>query len=187
MGKLARNVVLLAKIQPSAGIDPVPTAGLNAILARNLTVNPIVAEFAQRDNIQPYLGNQGSVNVSCYATIGFEVELQGSGAAGTAPKFGPLLRACAFAETITASVSAVYNPITTGHEKVTFYYYLDGILYKMTDAKGTVALVLDARGIPVMRYSFTGYYSTALSHHWQSIKRTHQPLHCMVTRQKHNH
>jgi hypothetical protein len=159
MSKLSRNVLLLAKIQPVAGTDPVPTAAANAMLAGNLTFNAIEAAFADRDIIKPYFGNRGQVLISSHTTISFDVELQSAGAAGTAPKFGPLLRACAFAETISPGVSVAYAPVTNSQEFVTFWFYLDGILFKMTDSKGTVSLDVSAGGIPKMSFSFTGLFS----------------------------
>lgn len=160
MSKLMRNAVLLCKLQPIAGSDAVPTGPLNAIMAMNISAQPISAEFAKRNNIKPYMGNMGSVPVAVYAEISFEVELAGAGAAGTAPKYGTLLRGSAFAETISAGVSVSYAPVTSAQEAVTLYYNLDGILFKMTDAKGTVAFGLSAKGIPVMKYRFIGLYST---------------------------
>jgi hypothetical protein len=159
MSKFTRNALLLAKIQPVAGTDSVPTAAVNAMLASNVQINAIEAQFAERDNIKPYFGNNGKVLISADSTISFDVEIQSAGAAGTAPKFGPLLRACAFAETINAAVSAVYAPVTNSQEFVTLYFYLDGLLFKMTDAKGTVSLDLSAGVIPKMKYSFTGFFS----------------------------
>ena len=159
MSKLYQNVLLLAKIQPAIDTDPVPTAALNAILASNVVFNPIQADFAERNNMQNYLGNQGKILTSQYASISFDVELAGSGAAGTAPKYGPLLRACAMAETTVVSTSVAYNPITTGHEMVTLHFFLDGLKFVFINAKGNVSFKLDARGIPVMSYSFTGSYT----------------------------
>ncbi|MGW8391119.1 phage tail tube protein [Pseudoduganella sp. HUAS MS19] len=160
MAKKSRNAVLLVKIQPVAGTDAAPTGAANAIMAMNISAQPVTAEFAKRNNIKPYLGNMGSVPVAIHAEINFEVEMAGAGAAGTAPKYGPLLRACAFSETITAGTSAVYAPVSNAMEFATIYYNLDGILYKMTDAKGTVSFELNAKGIPVMKFKFIGMYST---------------------------
>lgn len=153
-------MALLAKIQPTIDTDPIPTAGANAILAGNFTINAIEAEFADRFNIQAYLGNAGKVQISQKTTCSFDVELASPGAAGTAPKFATLLRACAMAETLTASTSAVYNPISLSHEMATIYYYLDGILFKMLNAKGTVALNMDAGTIPKLTFTFTGSFSS---------------------------
>jgi hypothetical protein len=102
----------------------------------------------------------GSVPVAIHAEISFEVELAGAGAAGTAPKYGVLLRGAAFSETITAGTSVAYAPVSNSMEFVTLHYNLDGVLYKMTDAKGTVSFELNAKGIPVMKFKFIGLYST---------------------------
>lgn len=160
MSKSNRNAVLLFKIQPIANTDAAPTGPLNAMMAMNISAQPVSAEFAKRNNIKPYFGNMGSVPVAIHSEITFEVELAGSGAAGTAPKFAPLLRACAFSETISAGVSAVYAPVTAAQEAATLYYNLDGILVKILDAKGTVSFGLSSKGIPVMKFKFLGLYST---------------------------
>lgn len=160
MAKLMRNMLLLAKIETVSGTDSVPTAALNSILARGIAPTPVNAEFADRDLIRPYFGATGQVQVSSYSSIEFEVELAGAGAAGTVPKYAPLLRACGFAETVSAGVKVDYAPLTTNQQSVTIYCFLDGIRHVMTGCKGSVSFSLSARGIPVMRYTFTGFSAT---------------------------
>jgi hypothetical protein len=160
MSKLMRNVLLTAKIEVTPGTDPTPTAAANSILARAGNPRPLVAEFEDRDNIQPYFGNAGKVLTAQYSQCDFEVECASAGAAGTAPKFGPLLRACGFDEEIVVDTSVAYTPITTGQESITMYWYLDGLLHKMTYCKGNVSLGLNSRSIPVLRFTFTGLHST---------------------------
>lgn len=160
MAKVMRNVLLLAKLEVTAGTDPVPTAAANSILCRVTNPQPVVAQFADRNIVRPYFGNAGKVQVSNYSEMEIEVELASAGAAGTAPKYGPLLQACAFSETISAGVSVTYAPVTTGLKTVTIYYYLDGVFHKMLNCRGDVTFELSAGGIPVMRYKFTGFYST---------------------------
>jgi hypothetical protein len=157
---LAKSAVLLAKIQPTANTDALPTGALNSMMVSNLSVQPVTAEFAKRNNIKPYLGNMGSVPVAIHSEINFEIEMSGAGAAGTAPKYAPLLRACAMAETLVASTTAAYSPITNGQEAVTMYYNVGGLLFKITDAKGSVAYSLNGKGIPVLKFKFFGLYST---------------------------
>lgn len=160
MAKLMRNMLLMVKIQPVANTDAAPTPAINSILARGIAPTPINAEFADRNLIKPYFGNTGQVQVQSYSMIEFEVELAGAGAAGTAPKYGPLLRACAFSETISAGVKVDYAPITSAQEAVTIHCYLDGLKYALTDCKGTVSFGLSAKGIPVMKYKFIGFAIT---------------------------
>lgn len=160
MSKIVRNALLLAKAQPTLDTDPVATPAANAMLAGNITIQAIEAEFAGRNNIQPYFGNQGDVLVAQYSTISFEVELASAGAAGTAPKWAPLILACAFAETLTVSVSAAYAPITSGATPmVALTFFLDGLKFLLLNAKGTVEFKLNARSIPTMMFTFTGSFA----------------------------
>jgi hypothetical protein len=100
MSLLFRKRAILAKIETTYGVDPVPTGGANAILMSNITVSPMEMNLAQRNNIKAYLGNNPSVLAAIYAKVSFDVEVAGSGVAGTAPGYGPLLRACAMSETL---------------------------------------------------------------------------------------
>lgn len=232
MSLLTRNRTLLAKIESVYGTDPTPTGSANAMLVKNLEVQPLSAELVSRDLIVPYLGNSDTLIAARFATINFEVEMAGSGAAGTAPAYGPLLRACGFAQslpqitissltrtsgtatadcasahglttgdvvtiagatesqyngTFTVTVTdtdsftypvtgspstpatgtpvlktkAVYTPISTGFESVTFYFNVDGVLHKALGARGSVAFSITSRQIPVFRFSFTGLYGVA--------------------------
>lgn len=158
MAKSIRKTLLLAKIQLTAGTDPVPTGPLNAILLRNVTATPLSAEFVERALLRPYMGNAGQIATTQYAQIEGEVELAGSGTAGKAPAWGPLLRGCGFAETVTAGTDTRYAPVSDNFERLTLYYYLDGLLHKILDARGTVSFDLTAKGIPFMRFRFMGAY-----------------------------
>jgi len=160
MAKSMKNLVLLAKQEVTTGVDPVPTPAANAILVRGFTPQLINAEFVERNLIKGSKGNFGSLATGVHRSFEFEVELAGSGAAGTAPKWAPLLMACGFNETLVASTTATYAPISTGDTTVTMYGYLDGLLFKLTAAKGTVSFDLNAKQIPVMKFKFIGEYST---------------------------
>jgi hypothetical protein len=159
MAKSVRNALLLAKAQPTVDVDPTATAGANAILAGNVTIQAIEAEFADRSNIQPYFGNQGSVAISQKSTISFDVELAGAGALGTVPGYAPLLKACAFGETINAGVSVVYAPITAAIPMVAITFFMDGLKFLLLNARGNVEFALSARGIPMMKYTYTGSFA----------------------------
>lgn len=159
MSKLMRNVLLLAKIEVTPGTDPVPTAAANAMLARTIGAQPVTAEFADRDNIKPYFGSSGKVQASNHSKIDFEIELASAGAAGTAPAYGPLLQGCAFSETINVATDVIYAPITTAPKTVTIYYYLDGLLHKMTNCRGDVSFELNSKSIPIAKFTFTGLFN----------------------------
>lgn len=161
MSKSMKNMLLLAVAQAGLGTPGVPTAGANAILVRAFTPSVVEAEFVERTLIRPYKGNAGSLAVGVHRMFEFEIELASSGAAGTAPKWAPLVKACGFSETLSAGVSATYNLVTDGEPWLTFYGYLDGVLFKITDAKCDVSLELNSKQIPVMKFKALGEYSPA--------------------------
>lgn len=152
------NMVLLAMKQTAKGTPAAPTPALNAILCRGLTPQLIKGKFVERNLIKGSKGNQGALFTSEHREFDLEVELAGSGAAGTAPKFGVLLKGCDMSETITAATSVVYQPHGALGDYLTLFAYMDGVLFKMSDAKGTVSFGLNAEEIPVMKYKFIGKY-----------------------------
>lgn len=158
-GKLMRNVVIAIKEETTYGTDIVPTSLANSILARVSDAQPVVAEFAERNNIRPYLGSSGKVAVSFHSEITVEFEMAGAAAAGTVPGWAALLKACGFGETVVASTSVTYKPVSTNFKSVSIYYYLDGLLHKMIGAMGNASFSLNARGIPMVTCKFTGLYS----------------------------
>jgi hypothetical protein len=159
MPLLTRKRVILAKIETTYGTDPTPTGAANAILVRNLNVTPQSSQLVGRDVIRPYLGNSEQLLASTHVELDFEVEMAGSGTAGTAPAYGPLLRACGLAETTTASVKVEYKPVSASFESVTIYFNVDGILHKITGARGDVELSISTGQIPVYKFKFVGIYN----------------------------
>lgn len=157
MAKSAKKALLLAKMQATAGTASVPT-GTDAILMRNLTATPLTTEMVERVLIRPYMGNSGQLVTAVYAQVEGEVELAGSGTAGTVPAWGKLLRGCGFAEDVELA-QVTYTPVSADFEMLTLHYYLDGVFHKLTDARGTVSFDLSAKGIPFMRFRFIGAYN----------------------------
>lgn len=156
MSRLVNNTAILAKIETTYGTDAAPSGAANALLISNQKINPLVAQNADRNVMRPYLGNSESLVGTRYKQLDFDVELVGSGTAGTAPALGPLLRACGFAETITASVRVDYNPISGGYESLSIYYYDDGALHKLLGARGSFKLSAQVGEIPKLSFSFIG-------------------------------
>lgn len=159
MPLLSRKRTILAKTEVTYGTDPTPTGAANAILVRSLNVTPLNAELVSRDLIRPYLGASEQLLASSYVSVEMEVEMAGSGAAGTAPAYGPLLLACGMAATTSAGVSVTYAPVSSSFSSVTIYYNVDGVLHKVTGARGTVEMQIQVGQIPVYRFQFTGLYN----------------------------
>lgn len=159
MPLLSRKRTILAKTEVTYGVDPTPTGAANAILVRNLNITPLNAELVSRDLVRPYLGASEQLLASSYVTVEFEVEMAGSGTAGTAPAYGPLLLACGMAATTSAGVSVTYAPVSAAFGSATIYYNIDGVLHKVTGARGNVEMNIEVGQIPVFRFTFTGLYN----------------------------
>jgi hypothetical protein len=92
--------------------------------------------------------------------VSFECELKGSGAAGTAPEIGPLLRACGLTETVVPATSVAYTPDSSPpHASVYFYYYQDGVLHKIGGCRGSAQINAQAGGPGKVAFTFTGHYN----------------------------
>ena len=155
MTKKTRKSVVLAMLQASNGVPVVPT-GANAMQVSNISSDPVNAQTADRDIIKPNFGASEKITYAVHQEIDFEVELVGSGVAGTAPKWAPLLRACGFAETITADTDVKYSLVSEDPEQLTLWYYLDGVVHKMINAIGTVTIDLTSNQIPKFKFHFMG-------------------------------
>lgn len=158
MPLLTRRRTILAKTETTYGVDPTPTGSANAILIRNLNVTPLNAEVVSRDLVRQYLGNSEQLIASKHVQLDFEVEMAGSGVAGTAPAYNVLLKACGLAETDGVS-DVVYAPVSSGFGSATIYFNIDGVLHKVTGARGNVEFTIGARTIPTMKFTFTGIYN----------------------------
>lgn len=160
MGKKMRNMLVLAGVQTAYGTPLALSAGANAVLCRSAGPSLISAEFVKRPLIRGAMGNYGSDPNGVYRSLEMEVELAGSGTAGTKPGQAALLVGCRMTETITAGTKVDYQPATTGEKYLTLECYLDGLKFKLTDAIGTVSFELSPGGYPIAKYKFIGVYET---------------------------
>lgn len=148
--------LLVFKSEVTYKTDPVPTGSANAILfnASSVRWQPMEGTDVPRDVQQAFMGNQATLPAGLYGVLTFSTDLAGSGAAGTAPPWGPMLRACAFSETIVADTSVTYALVSAAMESGTFYMNVDGILQKLLGARGKAEIALDAQGIPKINWTF---------------------------------
>ena len=136
MPLLSRKRLLLAKLETTYGTDPTPVVGSDAILVRNIEVTPLEVDTVNRELIRPFLGQADQLLAQQRVLINFEVELAGSGSAGTAPAYGPLLQACRCTETVVSSTSVTYAPNSAAPPKsATIYFHNDGVLHKATGGR----------------------------------------------------
>ncbi|MGX1259797.1 phage tail tube protein [Sinorhizobium fredii] len=156
MTRYMRNIAVLAKPEVTYGVDAAPTGAANAMLLVNARIEPLVGEEVSRELTLPYMGHQGSILVGDYVRMTAELEIAGSGAAGTPPAGGPLLRACGMSEVITAGVDVKYQFVSSLQESASLYFNLDGVLHKMLGVRGTFTGSLTPRQVPRFALTVTG-------------------------------
>jgi hypothetical protein len=156
MGRLIRKTAILAAVESTYGTDAAPTGAANALVVSNLSINPLNAQNVDRDIIRAYLGGSEQLVGTAYVEAGFDIELVGSGTAGTPPAWGALMRAIGFAEIITAATRVDYVPVSNVFESVTIDWYDDGVLHKLLGARGTASLKMSVGEKPVISFKFVG-------------------------------
>jgi len=159
MSFLARNQLILSKIESSYGTDSTPVEGTDAILTKNLQRQMYAGNRVSRDLNFPYMANDFSINTAPYIQLTFDVELAGSGTAGTAPQLDSLLRACGLAVTTTASTSVAYTPVSGDFESATIYYNYDGEMQKLIGVRGTAVLNMNRGQLPSISFTLMGRYA----------------------------
>ncbi len=158
MPLLTRKRLILAKAESTYGTDSTP-AGTDAVLVRDLNITPLQSDTVDRELIRPYLGASQQLLANTRVEITFQVELAGSGTAGTAPRYGSILKACGFSETVVSSTSVTYAPVSSSFSSVTLYYNVDGVLHKLTGCRGTFTMNCAVGEIPYIEFTMTGVYN----------------------------
>ncbi|MFZ6747425.1 phage tail tube protein [Undibacterium sp. Ren11W] len=153
-----KNKAVLIKLEATYGVDATPTGAANWIEARNVNLTPMDTEKVATNIILPYMGNSGSIVVGQWAKLSFDVALAPSGVVGTAPKWAPLIMACGMAETIAPGVSVNYNLVSNAFSSVVGYINIDGTLHKLCGMRGEVKGKVNAKGAPMLSFSFDALY-----------------------------
>ena len=159
MPLLTRKRLILLESEGTYGTDPTPT-GADAVLVRDLNIVPLQSDVVSRDLVRPYLGASEQLLANTRVECTFSVELAGSGTAGTAPRYGKALLGCGMSETVVAATSVTYAPVSASFGSCTIYYNIDGVLHKVTGARGTFTINGAVGEIPTIDFTFTGIYNT---------------------------
>jgi hypothetical protein len=152
--------LLLAKKEVTYGVDPVATTA-NTILAEEPTF-ALQGETVTPDPAKPGVGPVASKSYGRRVNYGFKVPLVGSGIAGTAPLWGPLMKACGWTETVVAATSVTYalmsNPKLADSMTLT---WRDGNRRKhvIKGWRGRVGLDLTAGKRPMLVFNGIGLHT----------------------------
>lgn len=157
--------MLLAKKEATYNIDAVPTSAANAILTRGFEYEPLVFDMLNRNLDIAARGALPGVPTNKRATFAFEFELQGSGAAGTAPPWMPLLEACGMAAPVlTATVSAAQRmaAINTAISSLSAYWWAGDQAHKALGCRGDITSIdFTAGAYPFIGVDFMGLVPAA--------------------------
>lgn len=152
--------VLFLKKEGVYATDAAPTGALNARLTRNFTAKPVAVDRIERNLDRPVRGRSKDAASNARQTFGYELELAGSGAAGTPPAWMEDLELCGMAApAIAAGASATQRFAAVGAalSSGTAYHWHGTQRRVGLGARGTFSFDFTAGAYP-----FIGLQMTAL-------------------------
>lgn len=150
--------LLLWKMESTYGTDPVPTNTSNVLVAQNVDINPLEMETDDYTPVSDTFGSNEMIIGAKWSTVSFDVLLCGSGTQGTAPNHGVVQRACSRSELLSAGLSATYSLVSQGEESATCYFYVNGVLQKISGLKGSFTETWTAKKAPRMTFKGIGLH-----------------------------
>lgn len=155
--------VVLAKKETTNGTDAVPTGALNAIVTRNFSGGLVETDRIDRNLDNGSYGASPSAPSNERRTFSYEVEIAGSGTAGTAAAWMELLEGCGMgAAVLTASTDAKQTFAAPGTmTSLTHYDYLQDQRRKALGCVGTYQMDFTAGNYPFITLNWTGLLPAA--------------------------
>ena len=157
-----KEEALWAAIEATYNVEET-IAATDVLEIENLQANPaesikIIERNIVRNSLAPDVHQYGG---SLFGFT-FDAELKGGGSAGVAPRMGRLLRACGCKETVVAVTSVTYEPEsdTSLHDSLTFFMEEGPNLRKVTGARGTASLNVDAGDRFLISFTFIGHIAS---------------------------
>lgn len=163
----AKKKTLVAAVEAEYGTDANPTGAANAIQTSQLTISPLEGDAIQLNLDKPGYGADLGTLVGKHVMLTFRVPVAGSGVAGEAPAWGVLMKGAGHNETLVVAdpgppevlAAAVYTPVDSAFDSLTFYFLQDRTLHKITGARGSVKLVTQKRDYAWFEFSFMGLFN----------------------------
>lgn len=156
--------VVLAKKEVTYGTDSVPVVATNGILTRNYQGKPVDLDRIERNLDTRVFGALASVPSNQRRAISYEVEIAGSGTAGTAPAWMELLEGCGMAAAaLVATTSAAQQFALPGVAATSLsqYDFLSDQRRKMLGSVGTFTMDFTAGAYPFFAFQWMGLIAGA--------------------------
>lgn len=150
--------LLLAKKEVTYGVDPGPVA-INTLWAENVKYTP-KGTIVTSDPAKPSVTGAPSQIYAEHGELTFDIPLAASGTAGTAPKWGPLVQAAGWGETIVATTSVTYarRDDPSASDSLSFVWREKKRLHKMLGSRGRMGVKFVAGERPMLSFTFLGLY-----------------------------
>lgn len=151
--------VILFKKEAVYKTDAAPTTGANAALTRNWSAEPLVVDTLDRNLDLPARGRVRSEHTNRRTTFGFELELAGSGAAGTAAPWMEFLEAAGMAApAVVAGISATqrFAAENAALSSATCHHWMSDQRVRALGSRGTFGFDFTAGRYPFIKFDFTG-------------------------------
>lgn len=150
--------LLLHKKEVTYGVDPGPLA-VDTLMAEAVR-HTLRGTDVGTDPSKPGVGATESFTYGEHVELTFEIPLAGSGEAGVAPKWGRLLKACGFVETVVAETSVTYGLMSdpSVSDSGSFVWRDARRLHAIRGARGRAGLKISAGMRPMLTFAFRGLY-----------------------------
>jgi hypothetical protein len=162
VAKIVGQQQIRVKVETTYNVDAAP-ASTDALIVSAFNWKFAEANLAERPISTGTKLGAPSIYAGALVELTFDVELKGSGAAGTAPDIGPALRACGFLETITGGVSVAYK-LDSDDEKSATIWFKDGDPtgsagdeWRLTGCRGSVVFNMEAGNFGIASFTMRGH------------------------------
>lgn len=152
--------LLLIKQEVTYNLDPV-AAAVDTVLAEDVQYR-MTGQRVTPNPAKPGVGPVADHTYGEVAEVTFKVPLAGSGTAGTAPKWGKLMKASGWGEALVALTSVTYSlladPLTDSTSVTLTWRDGNRRVHTVTGARGKVDFELSAGQRPMLVFMFRGLH-----------------------------
>lgn len=152
--------LFLFKRETVYGTDSAPVAGTDAVLFMDGEVN-VETEQVDRQVDRGYYGAYPFVNVGRKITIAGMTDLLGAATVGAAAPASALLRACGLGETLVASTSATYAPVSDAMSSASARFHHNRDLTSGRGFRGNCEIMLDVKNFAKAKWDLLGLTPSA--------------------------
>lgn len=148
--------VILLKAEATEGTDSAPAGATDALRVLNYQPNFMDADGKVRNIEKAYFGADPVAMANFKRGASFDLELHGSGAAGTAPQWMSALRFAGFAAPVLAAGATATQDPTSTVPSASHWAYIDNLLLKTVGARASVGYTVEDDEIPILNYTLLG-------------------------------